>query len=53
VLGVIRVSTTGPYMDDTIVLIAPTGPIYRTEPHGASMFRALAGPTDELHIPQD
>ena len=24
--------------DGTIVLIAPTGPIYRTEPHGASMF---------------
>jgi hypothetical protein len=34
----------------TIVLTAPTGHLYRTEPHGAAMFRALAQPTGELDI---
>jgi hypothetical protein len=37
--------------DGTIVLTAPTGHVYRTEPHGAAMFPALAQPTGELHIP--
>jgi hypothetical protein len=37
--------------DGTIVLTAPTGHIYRTEPHGASMFPALAQPTGEFDIP--
>jgi hypothetical protein len=38
--------------DGTIVLTAPTGHVYRTEPHGAAMFPALAQPTGELDIPQ-
>ena len=37
--------------DGTIVLRAPTGHTYRTEPHGAAMFPALAQPTAELDIP--
>jgi hypothetical protein len=37
--------------DGTIVLTAPTGHVYRTEPHGAAMFPALAQPTGELDIP--
>jgi hypothetical protein len=37
--------------DGTIVLGAPTGHRYRTEPHGAAMFPALAQPTGELNIP--
>ena len=37
--------------DGTIILTAPTGHIYSTEPHGAAMFAALAVPTGELHIP--
>ena len=37
--------------DGTIILTAPTGHIYSTEPHGAAMFPALAQPTAELHIP--
>jgi hypothetical protein len=37
--------------DGTIVLTAPTGHIYSTEPHGASMFPALGQPTGELDIP--
>ena len=36
--------------DGTIVLTAPTGHLYRTEPHGAAMFPALAQPTGELDI---
>ncbi len=38
--------------DGTIILTAPTGHVYRTEPHGAAMFPALAVPTGELDIPQ-
>ncbi len=34
------------------MLTAPTGHVYRTEPHGAAMFPALAVPTGELDIPQ-
>jgi hypothetical protein len=34
----------------TIVLTAPTGYVYRSEPHGASMFPALAQPTGELNL---
>ncbi|MDT5018390.1 MAG: hypothetical protein QOD39_4550, partial [Mycobacterium sp.] len=37
--------------DGTIVLTAPTGHIYSTEPHGAAMFPALAQSTGELDIP--
>jgi hypothetical protein len=37
--------------DGTIVLGAPTGHVYRTEPHGAAMFPALAHPTGELNLP--
>jgi uncharacterized protein DUF222 len=37
--------------DGTIVLTAPTGHTYTTEPHGASMFPALAQPTGELDLP--
>ncbi|MDT5410172.1 MAG: hypothetical protein QOG14_2392 [Mycobacterium sp.] len=37
--------------DGTIVLGAPTGHVYATEPHGATMFPALAHPTGELDIP--
>jgi Domain of unknown function (DUF222) len=36
--------------DGTIVLTAPTGHIYTTEPHGASMFPALSADTGELDI---
>jgi hypothetical protein len=32
------------------VLTAPTGHVYRTEPHGAAMFPALGQPTGELDI---
>jgi hypothetical protein len=38
--------------DGTIILTAPTGHVYSTEPHGAAMFPALAQPTGELDIPQ-
>jgi hypothetical protein len=42
---------TDPQMPDgTVILTAPTGHIYTTEPHGASMFPALAQPTGELEI---
>jgi hypothetical protein len=34
----------------TIILTAPTGHTYTTEPHGASMFPTLAQPTGELEI---
>jgi hypothetical protein len=37
--------------DGTILLTAPTGHIYATEPHGATMFTVLAQPTGELDIP--
>jgi hypothetical protein len=37
--------------DGTIVLRAPTGHVYATEPHGAAMFPALGQPTGELDIP--
>jgi Domain of unknown function (DUF222) len=36
--------------DGTIVLHAPTGHVYTTEPHGGAMFPALAQPTGELDI---
>ena len=36
--------------DGTLVLATPTGHTYVTEPHGASMFSALAQPTGELDI---
>ena len=40
---------TDPQMPDgTVILTAPTGHIYTTEPHGASMFPALAQSTGEL-----
>ena len=34
--------------DGTVLLTAPTGHTYATEPHGASMFPALAQSTGEL-----
>jgi Domain of unknown function (DUF222) len=34
--------------DGTVILTAPTGHTYATEPHGASMFPALAQSTGEL-----
>ena len=37
--------------DGTIVLTAPTGHVYGTQPHGAAMFPALAQPTGELDLP--
>jgi Domain of unknown function (DUF222) len=37
--------------DGTIVLRAPTGHIYSTEPHGAAMFPVLGQSTGELDIP--
>jgi hypothetical protein len=37
--------------DGTIILTAPTGHTYTTEPHGAAMFPALGQPTGELDIP--
>ena len=37
--------------DGTIILTAPTGHAYSTEPHGAAMFPALAQPTGELDLP--
>jgi hypothetical protein len=37
--------------DGTVVLTAPTGHVYRTEPHGAAMFPALAHPTGALNLP--
>jgi len=37
--------------DGGVILTAPTGHIYTTEPHGASVFRALRHPTGELDIP--
>jgi Domain of unknown function (DUF222) len=36
--------------DGTIILTAPSGHTYTTEPHGASMFRALSRDTGELDI---
>jgi hypothetical protein len=37
--------------DGTIVLTAPTGHIYATEPHGAAMFPVLGQPTGALDLP--
>jgi len=37
--------------DGTIVLRAPTGHVYRTEPHGAAMFPVLGQSTGELDVP--
>ncbi len=36
--------------DGTIILTAPTGHTYTTEPHGAAMFGALGADTGELDI---
>jgi hypothetical protein len=36
--------------DGTIILTAPTGHIYATEPHGAGLFPALAQSTGELDL---
>ena len=38
--------------DGTIILTAPTGLVYRTEPHGAAMFPTLAQSTGELDLPE-
>ena len=38
--------------DGTIILTAPTGLVYRTEPHGAAMFPTLGQPTGELDLPE-
>jgi hypothetical protein len=37
--------------DGTVILTAPTGHTYVTEPHGAAMFPALAQSTGELPVP--
>ena len=37
--------------DGTIILTAPTGHTYTTEPHGGTMFEALRQSTGELSIP--
>ncbi|KUH87614.1 MULTISPECIES: HNH endonuclease signature motif containing protein [unclassified Mycobacterium] len=37
--------------DGSIELIAPTGHLWRTEPHGAAMFPALGQSTGQLEIP--
>jgi Domain of unknown function (DUF222) len=37
--------------DGTIILTAPTGHVYTTEAHGASMFPILGQPTGQLPIP--
>jgi hypothetical protein len=37
--------------DGTVVLTAPTGHLYATEPHGASMFPVLGVSTGALEIP--
>ncbi|MGE2719885.1 HNH endonuclease signature motif containing protein [Mycolicibacterium celeriflavum] len=39
--------------DGTIELIAPTGHVWRTEPHGASMFPALGQPMNEFEVPAE
>ncbi|OBI84258.1 HNH endonuclease signature motif containing protein [Mycobacterium sp. E740] len=36
--------------DGTVVLTAPTGHVYRCEPHGAAMFPALGQPTGDLGV---
>jgi hypothetical protein len=38
--------------DGTIILTAPTGHTYSTQPHGGMLFPALAQSTGELAIPQ-
>jgi hypothetical protein len=37
--------------DGTIILTAPTGHTYTTEPHGGMLFPALAQPTGALPVP--
>ena len=37
--------------DGTVVLTAPTGHVYATEPHGAAMFPVLGQPTGALDLP--
>jgi hypothetical protein len=37
--------------DGTIVLTAPTGHVYRTEPHGGALFSALSAPTAPFDLP--
>ncbi|WP_019970845.1 HNH endonuclease signature motif containing protein [Mycobacterium sp. 141] len=36
--------------DGTVVITSPTGHVYRTEPHGAALFPALAHPTGEIVV---
>ncbi|MEE6193508.1 HNH endonuclease signature motif containing protein [Mycolicibacterium sp. 120320] len=36
--------------DGTVILTAPTGHVYRTEPHGAAMFPTLAQPTPDITV---
>ncbi|TMS50985.1 HNH endonuclease signature motif containing protein [Mycobacterium sp. DBP42] len=38
--------------DGTVIVIAPTGHTYLTEPHGAGMFPTLAHPTGNLNLPE-
>jgi hypothetical protein len=44
-------STDQQLPDGTIVLTAPTGHAYTTEPHGGSLFPALAQSTGEFDLP--
>jgi hypothetical protein len=37
--------------DGTVILTAPTGHTYLTEPHGAAMFPTLGQSTGELPVP--
>lgn len=41
------------FSDGTVVLISPTGHVYRSQAHGASLFSALGQPTGELDLPTD
>jgi hypothetical protein len=36
--------------DGTVILTAPTGQVYMTEPHGGAMFPTLKQPTGELNL---
>ncbi|MGV0771239.1 HNH endonuclease signature motif containing protein [Mycobacterium syngnathidarum] len=38
--------------DGTVIVTAPTGHTYLTEPHGAGMFPTLAHPTGNLNLPE-
>lgn len=41
------------FPDGSIELLAPTGHVWRSEPHGPSMFPALGRPTGQFEIPPD